>query len=107
MFLLASTTSLAQNPYIPPDCYPGTSKPSIAMWDNSAYWLRYPDGSPVGDAQFVSDGTLPQVVMKKDAIASFVLHSVDSDTATVDTLSRIDLTIVGELAQHPTRSPLS
>lgn len=101
MLTLFYVASFAQGPYIPPDCYPGASKPSVAMWDNAAYWLRYTDGTPVGDAQFVSDGTLPQVVMKKDAIASFVLHSVDSDTATVDTLSRIDLTIVGEMAQTP------
>lgn len=32
---------------------------------------------------------------------SFVLHSVDADTATVDTLRRIDVTLVGETAQTP------
>lgn len=37
----------------------------------------------------------------QDARASFVLHSVDADTATVDTLLRVDVTLVGETAQTP------
>ena len=94
--------SEAQDPVPPPDLYNDFQRAGFGFWENpDPGWVVNTAGDIQTDVQFVSDGTLPRAYIRKNTEISFVLASVDTNSTTLDTLRRLDMSFSGELFLHP------
>jgi hypothetical protein len=96
--VLAPILSFAQT-YLPPDYYANDGyRANIGFWQNLGQIIDS-NGDPRPDIAFYSEGGLPRMYMQNDSRMSFVLASIDLDTATADTLRRLDVSFTGETMQ--------
>lgn len=87
--------------YIPPDGHGEAENRAIGFTQNMGQ-LRHPDGTPANEVSFYSEGGLPRAFIRAGSKVSFVMSQVDTSLSTIDTLRRVDMTVVGELSNEVT-----
>lgn len=92
-------TNLNAQTYIPPDHKGEPASSAISFYRNDGQVIDT-DGNFRDDVKFESWQTQPKLYVRKNHILSFVASTVDGDTATQDSLFRVDLIHAGEVANH-------
>lgn len=78
-----------------PDYFGESPSPHHAYWENKGQVVDL-NGNQLNDFLYHTDKCFPNIFLAQDRV-SFVFPLIDSDTATMDTISRFDLIHVGEL----------
>jgi len=85
--------------YVPQDFYGEQYLKSIGFWANHGQVIGT-DGSLQEEIKFYSEGGFPRIYAKDKSKVSFVIAKVDTNSATVDTLHRLDLRPFGPHARE-------
>lgn len=92
--------SQAQPPVFPPVPGNDAERADYGLWSNPG-WLLDSYGDPATDVQFVTEGASPRTYIRRDAIMSFTVTTVDTTVGGTDTLRRLDMELIGEVALRP------
>lgn len=76
--------------WTPPDLYDEDYNKSIGFWENLGQIVGT-DGLPRPDVKFYSEGGFPRAYLRDKSRASFVVALVDTNSATTDTMYRLDM----------------
>lgn len=97
---LNALTVAGQAPTPPPDYYDDMMRTGFGFWENKGQ-VQDTDGNLREDIQYVTEGAEPRAYIRKEATISFVMARVDTSIATLDTMLRVDMQLIGEAAMLP------
>jgi hypothetical protein len=83
-----------------PDYYGDQIKQNFGFWQNDGQVLDT-DGNARPDIQYYSEGSTPNVFIRRQGAMSLVLAKMDTVMNTLDTLHRLDMSFTGENFQAP------
>lgn len=98
--VLLTNAAWSQPPSMPPVPGNDVSRKEYGLWQNTG-WVATPDGEPVSDVQFVTEGAYPRTYIRRGGNFSLVLSDADTSASTLDTLRRLDVSFTGELVNQP------
>lgn len=99
LLLVFGILAVQAQTYIPPDFYGESYTESYGFWPNEGQVIdSY--GDLRSDISYVSDGTLPKLFMRRETQMSFVFGKSSNDSLSLDSIFRIDMTLVGEGVQN-------